>query len=78
MADQLKAGQQVVPELFEFVTIYFSDIVGFNLLSSQCAAVEIVDLLNDVYSLFDGVIESYDVYKVSETVFVIQVHFGLL
>uniref|UniRef100_A0A8C5X285 Guanylate cyclase n=1 Tax=Malurus cyaneus samueli TaxID=2593467 RepID=A0A8C5X285_9PASS len=64
VAETLKTGGTVEPEYFDQVTIYFSDIVGFTSISALSEPIEVVDLLNDLYSLFDAVLGNHDVYKV--------------
>lgn len=64
MAEKLKAGQQLEPELFNEVTVFFSDVVSFTVLSSRSTPMQVVTMLNDLYTLFDGTIAEHDVYKV--------------
>ncbi len=65
VAQSLALGHQVAPEAFDNVTIFFSDIVGFTRISAVANPLEIVDMLNSMYTMFDDLAQRYDVYKVA-------------
>ena len=64
VADRLKLGQSVEPESFECVTVFFSDVVGFTAISQRLKPLQLVNLMNELYTAFDGIIAEHDVYKV--------------
>ena len=57
-------GERVVAECFDCVSIMFSDLVGFTEICSTSAPLEVVEMLNDLYSLMDSIISNFDSYKV--------------
>uniref|UniRef100_A0A915L9N2 guanylate cyclase n=1 Tax=Romanomermis culicivorax TaxID=13658 RepID=A0A915L9N2_ROMCU len=63
VADRLKSGQMCDPETFNNVSILLSDVVGFSVISARSTPLQTVNLLNELYSVFDDVISEYDAYK---------------
>uniref|UniRef100_A0A9J2PT80 guanylate cyclase n=3 Tax=Ascaris TaxID=6251 RepID=A0A9J2PT80_ASCLU len=64
VAEKLRMGQTVEPESYESVTILFCDVVSFTKLAAKCTPLQVVNLLNDLYTTFDAIIDEHDVYKV--------------
>jgi len=67
VAEDLRAGRRVPPEAFDHVTIFFSDIEGFTKIAAAVESVDIVHLLNVLYTVMDRCASLFPVYKV-ETV----------
>ena len=68
VAAKLRLNQPVPAENYKIVTILFSDIVGFTALCSddKIVPMDIVRMLNKLYTYFDMLSGMHDVYKVSE------------
>jgi guanylate cyclase soluble subunit beta len=66
VADKLRLGQPVEAEKFNLVTILFSDIVGFTAMcgDEKVVPIDIVRMLNRLYTQFDMLSSLNSVYKV--------------
>ncbi|CAJ1956415.1 unnamed protein product [Cylindrotheca closterium] len=67
VADDLRKGKTIEPTFHENVTLFFSDIVGFTDLCGQVEPWDIIDLMNQLYSVMDFLAARFKLYKV-ETV----------
>lgn len=52
-------------QMFDSVSILFSDIVTFTEICSRITPMEVVSMLNAMYSIFDELTERNEVYKVN-------------
>ena len=64
IADRLRAGEALIADRHEDVSLLFADIVGFTDMSSTMDASELVRLLNEVFSVFDGLVDASGLEKV--------------
>ncbi|CAG9840183.1 unnamed protein product [Diabrotica balteata] len=66
VADRLRKGENPIDtcEMFDSVSILFSDVVTFTEICSRITPMEVVSMLNGMYSIFDKLTERNSVYKV--------------
>ena len=60
----LKNQNRVIADQFDSTTILFADVVNFTPMSATLTPVELVVLLNEVYSYFDTLVEKYELEKI--------------
>jgi guanylate cyclase len=60
----LKNENRTIANHYEEASVLFADMVGFTPLSAQLPPVEMVELLNEVFSFFDSLLDKYGVEKI--------------
>ncbi len=60
----LKNESRTIADHYEEASVLFADMVGFTPLSAQLPPVEMVELLNEVFSFFDSLLDKYGVEKI--------------
>ncbi|MGD1703433.1 adenylate/guanylate cyclase domain-containing protein [Dapis sp. BLCC M229] len=64
IAFRLKQDTSAIADYFEESTILFSDIVGFTPIAASIPPIELVNLLNQIFSKFDYLAELYGLEKI--------------
>jgi len=64
IVEQLKQFQGSLAQQFPEATILFADIVNFSPLSAEISPLELLNLLNQIFSIFDQLAEKHGVEKI--------------
>lgn len=64
VAEELKAKGSADAQLFDSVSVLFTDFKGFTALSEQLSAKELVQDLNECFSAFDRICEKHGIEKI--------------
>jgi len=64
IADRLKAGEEHIADHHDSATVLFADLVGFTDLSRQIPPARLVELLGDLFSRFDVLVEKHGAEKI--------------
>lgn len=64
VAERLKTQPEAIADSFAEVTVLFADIVDFTPMAAKMSALDLVDLLNRVFSRFDELTEKYGLERI--------------
>jgi adenylate cyclase len=64
IAERLKESDETIAEEFSSATVLFADIVNFTPISARFGPREVVDMLNELFSHFDELVDKYGVEKI--------------
>ena len=64
IAQRLKQHPETIADRFDEITILFADLVGFTPLATQLSPIQLVELLNSVFSAFDALTDRYQLEKI--------------
>lgn len=64
IAEFLKIEQRVIADHFDEASILFADVVGFTRISANMSPMQLVEMLNEVFTHLDALVEKYGVEKI--------------
>ena len=63
VADALKAGRDVPPQVYQSASVLFTHFVAFDDFCTKSTPIQIVKLMNSLFAEFDTIIAAQDAYK---------------
>jgi adenylate cyclase len=63
IAERLKRSRAIIADYFEEVTVLFADIVNFTPMSARLTPHRVVEILDMVFTTFDGIAERHGLEK---------------
>jgi adenylate cyclase len=64
IVERLTTGENTIADHFEEATVLFADLVGFTQLTEVMTPTQLIDMLNAVFSAFDGLTEKHGLEKI--------------
>jgi len=64
IAEKLKQSNETIAEEFSSASVLFADIVNFTPISARFDPLEVVEMLNELFSHFDELVDKYSVEKI--------------
>jgi adenylate cyclase len=64
IARELKENPHAIADKYPAVSVVFADLVGFTQLSTRVEPIDLVNLLNDIFSGFDDLVEKHGMEKI--------------
>jgi len=60
----LKNGNRTIADFYDGASVLFADLVGFTPMTVEMSPSEMLDLLNEIFSYFDTLVEKYKLEKI--------------
>ena len=64
IAEKLKQSHETIAEEFSSASVLFADIVNFTPISARFGPLEVVEMLNELFSQFDQLVDKFGVEKI--------------
>ena len=67
VARRLKSSTQIIADRYDNASVLFADMAGFTARASQTSPIQLVQLLNNVFTAFDHLVDKHGLEKIKTT-----------